>query len=178
MRTDGQKTSEWQFKASYPCCCSIHFPCTQGWCAQWSVPERHRGPWVLGGHRHWNPLILSMQVPPLIHGFELHSLISTSHFIPIREWFREKYLYQTHTNIQLLYPVSFLLSNWVYWCTKHTCISWGAHTLVLINAILALSILAGVASTVIFIDLTVQPWGEKKIQRQTHTERNWSGCVH
>lgn len=38
-----------------------------------------------------------------------------------------------------------------------TCVSWGAHTLVLINAILALSVLTGVAGTVIFIELTVHP---------------------
>lgn len=40
---------------------------------------------------------------------------------------------------------------------KHTCISWGAHTFVLIDAILALSVLTGVAGTVIFIDFTVHP---------------------
>lgn len=69
---------------TYSSCCSMHCPCTQGWPAQWSVPERHRGPWVLGGHRQWNPLILSTHVPPLMHGFEMHSLISSSHFNPIR----------------------------------------------------------------------------------------------
>jgi len=40
---------------------------------------------------------------------------------------------------------------------KHTCISQGAHTLVLVDAIVALSVLTGVARAVIFIDLTVHP---------------------
>lgn len=77
-----------KFCLIYPCCCSMHSPCTQGWAAQWSVPERHRRPWVLGGHRQWNALTLSIQVPPLLQGFELHSLISTSHLSPIRGQFR------------------------------------------------------------------------------------------
>lgn len=40
----------------------------------------------------------------------------------------------------------------------YTCISWGAHTFVLVDAILALAILTGTARTVIFIDLTIHPW--------------------
>lgn len=69
-----------------------------------------------------------------------------------------------------------LPSNWnilyyhhVYFngvCRKHTCISWGAHTFVLINAIVTFSVFTGVAGTVIFIDLTVYTW--RKIQWQTH----------
>lgn len=41
--------------------------------------------------------------------------------------------------------------------TLRTCVSWGAHTNVLIDAIMALSVLTGVAGTIIFIDFTVHP---------------------
>lgn len=44
-----------------------------------------------------------------------------------------------------------------WYLAKHTCISRIAHTFVLVDAILALSILTGIASTVIFIVLTVHP---------------------
>lgn len=140
---------------SYPCCCSMHLPCTHGWGAQWSVPERHRGPWVLGGHRQWNPLILSTQVPPLIHGFELHSLISTSHLAPIRVQLRESTVWNTLNISKTFY---FTFSCFFSQQVTYTCISWGAHTFVLVDAILALAILTGTASTVIFIDLTIHPW--------------------
>lgn len=45
--------------------------------------------------------------------------------------------------------------------TFKSCVSWGAHTLVLVNAILAVSVLTGVARTVILIDLTVQSCGSR-----------------
>lgn len=96
ISTAGSQNMSSSLSLTYPCCCSIHSPCTQGWGAQWSVPERHRGPWVLGGHMQWNSLTLSKQVPPLMHGFELHSLISTSHLTPIREQFRGSELYKKH----------------------------------------------------------------------------------
>lgn len=42
---------------------------------------------------------------------------------------------------------------------ENTCVSWGAHTFVLINVIQALSVPTGVAGTIVFIDLTVCPCG-------------------
>lgn len=44
-----------------------------------------------------------------------------------------------------------------WYLAKHTCISRIADTFVLVDAILALSILTGIAGTVIFIVLTVHP---------------------
>lgn len=41
----------------------------------------------------------------------------------------------------------------------NSCVSWGAHTFVLVDAIMALSVLTGITGTVIFIDLTVYPCG-------------------
>lgn len=38
-----------------------------------------------------------------------------------------------------------------------TCISRAAQTFVLVDSVLALSILTGVAGTVVFIDLTIHP---------------------
>lgn len=46
--------------------------------------------------------------------------------------------------------------------TFNSCISRGAHTFVLVNSIVALSVLTGVAGTVVFIDLTVHPCGSLK----------------
>lgn len=67
---------------SYPSCCSTHSPCRHGWGLQKSAPEWHKGPWVPAGHEHWKPLILSTHVPPLRHGLELHSSISSVHLSP------------------------------------------------------------------------------------------------
>lgn len=61
-------------------------------------------------------------------------------------------------NITLLHfwNIYLLLTHWFYCIlVKHTCVSWGAHAFVLVNAVVAFSVLTGVAGTVIFIDLTV-----------------------
>lgn len=162
---------------TYPCCCSTHSPCTQGCRAQWSAPDRHSGPWVLGGHKHWNPLILSLQVPPLKHGFERHSSISTSHLTPIGEsgsewvwWIKSTHLiYVFNSFVSPFKAMLQTISGSSYLtpflkCIEQkldcTCVSWGTHTLVLVDAILALSIFTGVACTVVFIDLAVYSWKE------------------
>lgn len=117
---------------------------------------------MLGGHMQWNPLTLSTQVPPLIHGFEWHSLISVSHLTPSGEQFRGSERHEGH-------PVCYrddCRAGFLFSFLKHTCISWGAHAFVLVNAVLALAVLTGVARTVIFIDLTVHPW--RTTQWKTH----------
>lgn len=45
----------------------------------------------------------------------------------------------------------------IRYLVKPTCISRAAQTFVLVDPILALSILTGVAGTVVFIDLTIHP---------------------
>lgn len=113
ISTAGSQNMSSSLSLTYLCCCSMHSPCTQGWGAQWSVPERHRGPWVLGGHMQWNPLTLFTQVPPLMHGFELHSLISTSHLTPIREQFRGSELYKKHPLYYCIdFSIYFILPFW------------------------------------------------------------------